>query len=119
MFFKNLKMKPSRFINTVAASAFGVLLIHANSDYMRQWLWGDLLDNVRAYSSPYLALHAVGSVIAVYVICTVIDLLRIRLIERPFFVLWDKAWGGISSWYKRIESKLCAKLNVSGEDDGN
>ena len=34
MFFINVKMENGRFINTVATSAFGVLMIHANSDTM-------------------------------------------------------------------------------------
>lgn len=84
MFFKNLKVPQSEFINTVAASTFGVLLIHANSDTMRQWLWKDTLNNVGAYSTSYFALHAIGSVIGVFVICIVIDHLRIRCLERPF-----------------------------------
>lgn len=84
MFFKNLKIPQSRLINTVAASAFGVLLIHANSDTMRQWLWMDALNNVGAYSASYFALHAIGSVVVIFVICIVIDHLRIRFLERPF-----------------------------------
>lgn len=115
MFFKNLKIKPNRFINTVAASAFGVLLIHANSDAMRQWLWCDFLNNVKAYYSPYLVLHAVGSVIAIYIICTIIDIMRIKFIENPFFVLWNKIWGKIFSWYQKTEDKLCSKLNINDE----
>lgn len=84
MFFKNLKVPQSKFINTVAASTFGVLLIHANSDTMRQWLWNDTLKNVRAYGTAYFALHAIGSVVVVFVICIIIDHLRIRFLERPF-----------------------------------
>lgn len=34
--FKNLKIKQSRVINTIASSTFGVLMIHANSDTMRR-----------------------------------------------------------------------------------
>ena len=75
----------SKFINTVAQSTFGVLLIHANSDAMRQWLWKDTLQNVRFFDSPYLWLHAVLSVLGIYIICMTIDQLRIRLIEKPFF----------------------------------
>lgn len=33
-------------IIAIAASTFGVLLIHANSETMRNWLWKDTLDNV-------------------------------------------------------------------------
>lgn len=88
LFFKNLNIGYSRFINTVAASAFGVLLIHANSDTMRQWLWRDTLDNVGHFDGN-IYLHAILSVLAVYAICTAIDFARIQLLERPFFKWFD------------------------------
>lgn len=83
MFFRNLKIKQNSFINTVAASTFGVLLIHANSDTMRRFLWGDILKNTSFYNSPYLIIHAIISVLGVYSICTIIDWLRIHFIEKP------------------------------------
>lgn len=51
LFFKNIEIKYSRLINTVAASTFGVLCIHANSDTMRRWLWKDIFSNVVMYNS--------------------------------------------------------------------
>ncbi len=110
LFFKNIKMKNNRFINRVAASAFGVLLIHANSDAMRQWLWQDVLNNVGMYGSQWLIFHAIGSVLAVYIICTIIDYLRIRLIEAPLFRLWDKYWDRIRNKYIAIEDKFFGKI---------
>ena len=85
LFFKNWKIGYSKFINTVAASTFGVLLIHANSDTMRHWLWVDVLDNVGMYESEWLILHAIMSVVGIFVICTAIDYLRIRIVDRPLF----------------------------------
>lgn len=82
MFFNNLKIKQSRFINKVAASTFGVLLIHANSDTMRQWLWKDVLNNVGWYHSPWIYLHAVTSVLGVYIVCTLIDMVCKRMLEK-------------------------------------
>ncbi len=90
LFFKNLKIGYSKLINSIAATIFGVLLIHANSDAMRQWLWKDTLNNVGMYSSPWLVIHAFGSVIGIFIICSLIDMLRIRFVESPFFDLWDK-----------------------------
>lgn len=95
MFFKNLQIKNSRFINSVAASTFGVLCIHANSDAMRQWLWKDALNNVGAYFTNYTVAHAVGAVLGVFVICTVIDQLRIHFIEKPTMAKLEKY-----SWFK-------------------
>lgn len=92
-------------MNTIAASTFGVLLIHAHSDTMRQWLWKDTLNNVGYYSSAYMPLHVIGSVIGILAICTAIDQLRIHLIERPFFHFWDKKWGDVSLRFQTIENK--------------
>ncbi len=114
MFFKNVKMKNSKFINTIAASSFGVLMIHANSDTMRKWLWQDVLDNVGMYNSVWLVLHAVGSVLAIYMICTVIDYLRIRFIEKPFFKFWDRHWDKLKEKYQRLETKVCDALKIQG-----
>lgn len=83
MLFKNINMKNSRFINAVASSTFGVLLIHANSDTMRQWLWKDTLNNVGAYFSSFTYLHAVASVFGIFVVCVLIDQIRMHLCEKP------------------------------------
>ena len=83
LFFKNLKIGCSKGINTVAASAFGVLCIHANSDTMRQWLWRDTCNNLGAYQTSYAVIHAIGCVVVIYAVCTLLDGLRIRLLERP------------------------------------
>ena len=112
LFFKNVKIKQSKFINNVAASAFGVLLIHANSDTMRNWLWKDTLDNVGMYSSQWMVFHAVGSVIAIFAVCVCIDRIRIVLLEKPFFRLWDKKWECIRLGYKKMEEKLFMRMNV-------
>lgn len=90
VFFKNLKIGYSKFINTVAASAFGVLLIHSSSASMRKWLWKDLLNNTYWYNTSYCILHAVISVFGIYIVCTFIDYLRIKFLEKPFFKIYDK-----------------------------
>lgn len=112
MFFLNLKIKNSKFINTVAASTFGVLLIHAHSDTMRQWLWSDTLNNTGMYYSDWVYIHAIVSVLAVFAICTLIDYLRIRTIEKPFLKLWDKKRDSIAQTFYNIEHKISKKLNI-------
>lgn len=112
MFFKDLKIKNSRLINTVAASSFGVLLIHANSAAMRQWLWVDVLNNVGIFYSDWLVVHAIVSVLAIYVICTVLDILRIHLLEAPVLKLWNQISNKAVSAYKKTESSIFGKLNI-------
>ena len=85
MFFKNLDIGYKKWINTIAASAFGVFLIHANSAAMRQWLWVDILDNVGIYNTNIFMLHSVLSVVIIYTVCTILDIIRIKVFERPLF----------------------------------
>ena len=83
LFFKNLKIGYRREINTIAAATFCILCIHANSDTMRRWLWVDVCNNVGAYQGGNVIIHAVVSVVIIYAVCTIIDTIRIRLIEQP------------------------------------
>lgn len=85
MYFKNLDIKHSKLINTIGASTFGVLLIHANSDTMRRWLWRDLLDNAGHYNNELFWLRPIIVCIIIFVVCIIIDYLRIRFIERKVF----------------------------------
>ena len=82
-YFRNLEIRPSKLINTISASTFGVLLIHANSNAMRTFLWNDVCDCTSLHSSLYLPLYSIIIVLIVYVICTIIDMLRINFLEKP------------------------------------
>ena len=50
LWFRSIKIKRNKVINAIAASTFGVLLIHANSDAMREWIWKDVFDVTGHYS---------------------------------------------------------------------
>lgn len=90
MFFNNLSIKGNRFINTVSGSTFGVLLIHANSTAMRTWLWKDTLKNVEMLGSKYMLIHAIGSVLIVYIVCTIIDFFVKNTIEKYYYIWFDR-----------------------------
>lgn len=100
LFFKNLKLKYNKIINHIAASTFGILLIHANSDTMRRFLWQDLLKNTVFYNSDFLILHAILSVCSVYVVGLMIDQLRFVCVEKPLF-----RWLDNSLWIDKLERK--------------
>lgn len=85
MFFKNLKMPHSKIINGIGATTFGVLLIHANSDTMRQWLWRDIVDCVGHYDTEYYYLYAPAAILGIFMVCSLIDFIRIHTIEKWFF----------------------------------
>lgn len=88
--FKNMKISYSKWINTIASSMFGVLLIHANSNTMRQWLWKDTLQNADHYGDEHYILYAIMCVLIIFVTCIIIDQIRIHTIERYTFKQIDK-----------------------------
>lgn len=102
--FKIIKIKNNKWINQIAKSTFGVLLIHANSDAMRNFLWKKVLKNVVLYNSieniiVYI-LHVFISIITVYIVCSLIDQLRIKFIEK---ILFNKIDNKLISINNRIE----------------
>ncbi|MBP3917174.1 acyltransferase family protein [Clostridium sp.] len=83
LLFKNINIKTNKVINTISLATFGVLQIHANSDSMRYFIWNKCFNVVGQYDSKYLIIHAVLTVLLIYVVCTIIDLARIKYIEEP------------------------------------
>jgi len=101
LWFKNMNVRYSKTINAFGAATFGVLLIHANSNAMRQWLWKDTVDVIghyQALSTGGLILYSIGVVLAIFIICNLIDQLRIATVEKWFF-----------NWY---DNKLSAKADA-------
>ena len=90
IFWKNLPIPYIKGVNAIASTTLGVLYIHANSDTMRRFLWKDLFDNMGHYHSPLLLPYACGVVIIVYIVCVILDLLRMKLIEKPLFAFLDR-----------------------------
>ena len=110
--FKNIDIGSNRIINTIASSVFGVLLIHANSDAMRKFLWQDVVRCTDYYnvSLGRLVLHSVFCVVAIFVICVVIDQIRINLLEKPLFRWIDKNSEKIENFFRTKSQKLLAKV---------
>ena len=105
LWFKNVNLKYSKFINAFGAGTFGVLLIHANSDAMRTWLWKDTIDVVSHYTLPLgqLIIFSIGVVLSVFVVCNLIDQVRIATLEKWFLNMYDhKCSVAVDKFVKRI-----------------
>ncbi len=108
LFFKNLKMKNSVVINRIAATTFGVLCIHANSDAMRQWLWKDLLGIAGFYELSLLQLIIAMTLVTVgvFVVCSILDTFRIYLIEKPVLSLLNRYDEHIRKMANRMLTRI-------------
>ena len=74
---------------------------------MRQFLWKDLLNNVGMYYSNWLIPHAIISVIGVFLVCLIIDQIRINTIEKVLF----KEDGIIDKLINKCK-KICNKIEL-------
>lgn len=107
MIFNSIEIRPNKLINTVAASTFGVLCIHLP---LREVLWHSLFNSSDHYYDTFMPIYAVCSVIVVFVICTLIDMIRIKLLEEPFLKNWDKYFDVINKKYNNLENSFLNKL---------
>lgn len=89
MLFTNLKMNYHKWINTIASATFGVYLIH---DYyvVRPILWKNIFNNVQFQDSIMLIPYSIIVVLIVYITCTIIDLIRQKLLEKPYMNIVNK-----------------------------
>lgn len=73
--FKNLNIANCKFINWVAASCFGVYLIHMNN-YTTYFIWDNLLHTTNFYLSKYMIPYVIFSVSMIFILATLIDKVR-------------------------------------------
>lgn len=105
-----LKMKPFKclWLNKLASATLGVYLIHDNH-MVRPYLWHTLLKTDNIAFSKILPVHALCSIVGVYVVCTLIDLLRQSTVEYVFLSILDRHLGKwvevLGNLWKLVELK--------------
>ena len=77
--FTKLNIKENRFAEKVilllSPCSLAVYLIHLNANW-RTWLWDVVVNSSQYYDKVYFIPYIIGSVIAVFAVCCVIDLFR-------------------------------------------
>ena len=105
MCFATLRMSYSKIINTLASATFGVYLIH-DSNILRSFLWIDLFENAKYQESLFLIPYSIIVVTIVYIVCTLIDLLRINLIEKPCMKIIDGYSGMVVARFENLATSF-------------
>lgn len=77
---KDLKVRKANWISFFSTSVFGVYLIHIGR--LQVWLFKELLDDTYVYGQWYFPLWLIGATLLIFVICTIIDKMRIHTIEK-------------------------------------
>ena len=86
--FASLKIKQNHFINTVAATTFGIYLIHVSS--VKTIFYRDIFNVDLQYSSNFFPLFAIADIFLLFSFCSLIDYLRLKLIEKKMISFADK-----------------------------
>lgn len=80
--FKNLNIGFNKLINWVAASAFGVYLLHMNN-WTTNIIWNKICRTKDYYQSSMMIIHVLVCCALIYIVCTGVDKIRIYCIEQP------------------------------------
>ena len=86
MIFEKMPAWNNKAINTISSAAFGVYLLH-DSSILRPMIWKDIFKNASYQDTWQIIPHSIFAVLAVYVVCSVIDLIRIYTVD----ILYRKA----------------------------
>lgn len=109
--FINKKEFNNSLINIVASGVFGIYLISDNR-YMRSLLWNDIFLNSNYVSSNFLILHTIFSVCSTFIVCCLIDLIRIYTIDKIYKKYFSKKIDLLQEHfelkYNNIISKNCS-----------
>lgn len=92
MLFRNIKIPYNKIINNIASTTFGVLLIHSNNVDIRRWILIDIFDTPHILEKTFSEgmLYFSISVILVFIVCSIIDMARIKWIEPQILTFLDK-----------------------------
>lgn len=104
--FSRIDIGSNRVINIVASATFGVYLIHDNN-YVRVFLWENLFKNASFAHSDYLIPYSILVIISVYIVCTLIELMRIYLIEKRYMPWLTRISEKIENKLKKLQDSIC------------
>lgn len=88
IFFLNKKFY-NKIINKISSCVFGIYLFH-DHDYIRNFLWLDLFKNAQYKNSQFLIIHLLISVILVFILGSIIEIIRKKLLQKAFDKSIDK-----------------------------
>lgn len=81
LLFLKINIGASETINRIASGTLGVYLIH-DSCLLRKYIWDDIFHVATyQYMSKYMIVWAGVSIASIYLVCTLIDMLRMRFAE--------------------------------------
>lgn len=86
--FLRMKSIKSKLINQIASNTFGVYLIHANG-IISEMVLPRIFPIYKETNSIRVLFYSIGSVLTVYIVCTLIDIVRQKTVQKLWLKLLD------------------------------
>ncbi len=102
----------NKFINKIAGCTLGVYLIHDNA-FMREYLWKTIFKNQSYYFSNNLLIYSIFAIITVYIICTIIDLIRQETIEKIYIKVTNNLCNKTEKSFLKFKTFINNKCDIN------
>lgn len=109
MVFVHTNIKTNKLINLISSTTFGIYLIH-DSNFIRPFLWETLFKNATLQYSYWLIPYSIGVCLLVFMTCFIIDLIRIKTINKVYLRFLDKYIDTLTKPFRVIFSKVTTLL---------
>ena len=111
LLFINMKSFYNNKINLAAQTVFGVYLLH-DSMFSRELLWNKIFNVAeKQWGNSYFIIEALGTIFGLYILFSLIDLIRIKVFEKRILLKIDK----IQEKYCNIENQGKTCYNIAYE----
>ena len=108
--FKNINIKENKIINTISASTFGIYLMH-DHDFIRLFIWREFFKLKKFRKRLMFIPYSLGMAIVVFIFFSIIEIIRIRFLEKYYMKLIYKINPKLESIKNKIwESKIVKKV---------
>lgn len=103
MLCKNIKLGSVKSVNFISQCCVGVYLIH-DSNALRPYLWSSIVKTPVMAQTALYPIKAIVSAIMIFAACSVIDLVRIYILEKPIMKIkrFDKFFAKIDNFMNNI-----------------
>lgn len=100
--FKEIKINNNKLIEVFGKTSFAVYLISDNPN-LRLIIWKDIFKAQEFFTANtlILILHIFATIITIYIVCSIIDLIRINFIEKPIFKIKK-----LTNIFEKIDRKI-------------
>ena len=82
IWFKGLTIEFYPIINKVAASTFGILLIHSGSSAIRDVVWSKIIPGSLWFKESIYPIYMIFSIVLLFIVCSCIEILRLKYLDK-------------------------------------